>query len=122
MQPAVAEVVQTLTFPASAATASARFGARRSLPWCGPPARGSPKSSWYCTGPTTGKMIPGFFGGVEGCGPFAGLPPPGGVGRLVVRAEAEPAATVATSSATQAVVRGLGMGDPSEARDASSSA
>ncbi len=40
MQPAVAEVVQNLIFPASAATASALRGARMSFPWCGPPGRG----------------------------------------------------------------------------------
>ena len=45
MQPALAEVVQSLTVPSSAATASARFGAMMSFPWCGPPGRGAPKSS-----------------------------------------------------------------------------
>ena len=45
MQPADAEVVQNLTFPASAARASDRFAAMMSIPWWGPPARGCPKSS-----------------------------------------------------------------------------
>src|SRR2546421_5541446 len=57
MQPAVAEVVQNSTLPASAARASARFGAIMSIPWCAPPARGSPKSSVYCVCPSTGKTI-----------------------------------------------------------------
>src|SRR5438105_2149096 len=57
MQPALAEVVQYFTRPASAATAGDFFTAMRSLPWCGPPGRGAPKSSWYCTSPTTGKMM-----------------------------------------------------------------
>ena len=45
MQPAVAECVQNLILPASAARARARFGAMMSIPWCGPAARGAPKSS-----------------------------------------------------------------------------
>src|SRR5438034_10772411 len=56
MQPAVADDVQSLTVPASATTAGERRGARMSIPWCGPPARGSPKSSVYETVPTTGKI------------------------------------------------------------------
>src|SRR3954471_1439161 len=55
MQPALADVVQNLTFPASAATAIAFRAAMMSLPWCGPPARASPKSSVYSASPTTGK-------------------------------------------------------------------
>src|SRR5919204_2869754 len=57
MQPALAELVQNSTLPASAASASARFGAMMSIPWCGPPARASPKSSEYDTVPSTGKTI-----------------------------------------------------------------
>src|SRR6266571_660169 len=57
MQPALADVVQYLTLPASAATAGDLFAATMSLPWCGPPGRGCPKSSVYCTCPTTGKMM-----------------------------------------------------------------
>ena len=45
MQPALAERVQNSTLPASAARARLRFGAMMSIPWCGPPARGWPKSS-----------------------------------------------------------------------------
>src|SRR4051795_4768085 len=56
MQPAVAEVVQNCTVPASTATAGACLSARMSFPWCGPPARGAPKSSLYVTEPTTGKI------------------------------------------------------------------
>src|SRR5438067_12069755 len=56
MQPAAREVVQYWTFPASAATVGDFFAATMSLPWCGPPGRGAPKSSTYCTRPTTGKM------------------------------------------------------------------
>src|SRR6476619_5329516 len=63
MQPAVRDVVQYLTVPVSAATAGERFADIRSLPWCGPPARGAPKSSMYWTVPTTGKMMwSGTFG------------------------------------------------------------
>src|SRR5919201_4612412 len=59
MQPAVGEVVQYLTLPASAATAGDLFADMRSLPWCGPPGRGAPKSSVYVTVPTTGKISRG---------------------------------------------------------------
>ena len=45
MQPAVAEWVQNMIFPGSAATAICRFSAIRSFPGCGHLARGSPKSS-----------------------------------------------------------------------------
>ena len=45
MQPARDEVVQNLTVPASAASASARRGAMMSLPSWPPCPRGSPKSS-----------------------------------------------------------------------------
>ena len=45
MQPALADVVQNFTLPASAATTGVFFAASRSLPWCGPPARCWPKSS-----------------------------------------------------------------------------
>src|SRR5919201_4909412 len=57
MQPALADVVQKSTLPDAAASASARLGARMSIPWCGPPGRGAPKSSLYCTGPRTGKTM-----------------------------------------------------------------
>src|SRR6266536_6198247 len=57
MQPAELELVQILTVPASAATASAFRGAMMSLPWCGPCGRGAPKSFVYCTRPTTGNTI-----------------------------------------------------------------
>src|SRR5204863_9253305 len=57
MQPAEAERVQNLILPGSAATASARRGAMRSFPWCGPLGLGAPKSFVYCTRPTTGKTI-----------------------------------------------------------------
>src|SRR5438552_3480310 len=56
MQPAVAERVQNSILPGSAATAIWRFAAIRSFPGCGHLARGAPKSSWYVTGPTTGKI------------------------------------------------------------------
>src|SRR3954452_5530344 len=55
MQPALADVVQNLIFTASAATAIAFRAAMMSFPWCGPPARASPKSSVYTASPTTGK-------------------------------------------------------------------
>ena len=45
MQPALAELVQNSTLPASTASARLRLGAMMSIPWCVPPARGSPKSS-----------------------------------------------------------------------------
>src|SRR5437867_974012 len=57
MHPALADDVQYLTLPASAATAGDFFAAMMSLPWWGPPGRGWPKSSVYCTCPTTGKMM-----------------------------------------------------------------
>ena len=57
MQPARAEVVQNLTFPASTATTGDFLGARMSLPSWRPCGRGSPKSFVYRYGPTTGKMI-----------------------------------------------------------------
>src|SRR5437667_12467610 len=57
MQPAVAEVVQNSTLPASTASARARFGAMTSIAWCGPPGLGSPKSSVYDVVPSTGKTI-----------------------------------------------------------------
>src|ERR671939_628559 len=57
MQPALRDVVQYFTLPASAATAGDFLAATRSLPWCGPPGRGAPKSSTYCTSPTTGKTM-----------------------------------------------------------------
>src|SRR5439155_19646773 len=64
MQPAVAEVVQNWIVPLSTATAEALRPASRSLPWCGPPARGCPKSAWYVVGAATGKIsvgtAPGF--------------------------------------------------------------
>jgi len=44
MQPAFADVVQNLTVPLSAATASARLGASKSFPSCVPLPRASPKS------------------------------------------------------------------------------
>ena len=59
MQPALAEVVQYSIFPGSTATTGARLSPSRSLPWCFSPPRGSPKSSVYATGPTTGKRIRG---------------------------------------------------------------
>src|SRR5207248_8737938 len=59
MQPALTEVVQNSTLPASAATTGVFFVATRSLPWCGPPARGWPKSSMYVAGPATGKISVG---------------------------------------------------------------
>src|SRR5215470_10405520 len=61
MQPAVAEVVQYLTLPASTATAGDFFAAIRSLPWCAPPERGAPKSRVYVTCPITGKISRGTF-------------------------------------------------------------
>src|SRR5690349_20566056 len=61
MQPAVAEVVQYFTFPASAATAGDFLAAIRSLPWWGPPGRGAPKSRVYVTWPITGKISRGTF-------------------------------------------------------------
>src|ERR671919_357824 len=61
MQPALRDVVQNLTVPASAATASARFGAMMSFPSCRRLPRGSPKSSMYVDGPTTGKISRGTF-------------------------------------------------------------
>src|SRR5438067_3039604 len=71
MQPAVAELVQNLIFPASAARASARLGARMSIPWCGPPGLGAPKSSMYSTGPSTGKTIVcGGCAGAAGTRPY----------------------------------------------------
>ena len=45
MQPAEAEVVQNSTLPASAASANDFLAATMSIPWCGPPGRGAPKSS-----------------------------------------------------------------------------
>src|SRR5689334_14874302 len=57
MQPAVREVVQYFTLPASAATAGDFLAESRSFPWCVPPDRGAPKSSTYCTSPTTGKTM-----------------------------------------------------------------
>ena len=78
MQPAGADVVQNFTVPASAATAGDFFVARMSMPWCGPCGRGAPKSSTYCTLPTTGKMIrdPCVMGvGVPPEVFFAGRPP-----------------------------------------------
>src|SRR5919197_5009718 len=68
MQPALAEVVQNLTVPLSAATAIAFRGARMSMPWWGPPARGWPKSSSYVTGPTTGNTIGAAAGGAAAAG------------------------------------------------------
>src|SRR5829696_9461862 len=59
MQPARDEVVQNFTVPASAANASARRGAIKSLPSCRPCPRGSPKSFVYETDPSTGKTIRG---------------------------------------------------------------
>ena len=44
MQPALAELVQNVTLPSSAATASDFLAAMMSLPWWGRPPRGSPKS------------------------------------------------------------------------------
>src|SRR6266540_3200835 len=55
MQPAAREVAQYFTLPDSGATAADFFAAIRSLPWCRPPGRGAPKSSTYCTWPTTGE-------------------------------------------------------------------
>src|SRR3954467_11148567 len=63
MQPALRDVVQYFTVPASAATAGDRFAAIRSFPSCAPPDRGAPKSLMYCTWPTSGKtMWSGTFG------------------------------------------------------------
>src|SRR5437764_344195 len=59
MQPAVPEWVQNVILPGSAATAICRLLAIRSLPGCGHFARGSPKSSRYVPGPTTGKISRG---------------------------------------------------------------
>ena len=59
MQPARDEVVQNLTVPASAASASARRGAMMSLPSWLPCPRGSPKSSVYDAAPSTGKTSRG---------------------------------------------------------------
>ena len=57
MQPALAEVVQNSTLPASAARARLRLPAMMSFPWCGPARAGWPKSSMYVTVPSTGKTI-----------------------------------------------------------------
>src|ERR1051325_2798488 len=68
MQPAVADVVQNSILPLSTATAGDFFVARMSLPWCGPPARGWPKSSPYVVGAATGKMRVGttpFIGAAD---------------------------------------------------------
>src|SRR3954454_2637862 len=63
MHPALCDVVQYFTVPASAATAGDRFAAIRSFPSCAPPDRGAPKSFMYCTWPTSGKtMWSGTFG------------------------------------------------------------
>src|SRR5712671_5505167 len=59
MQPALADVVQNLTFPGSTATTGVFLAAIRSLPWCGPPGRACPKSSMYVVGPATGKISVG---------------------------------------------------------------
>ena len=83
MQPARAEVVQSVTVPASAATASARRGAMMSIPSWLPWPRGSPKSLPKLAWPTTGKTIvwaafavgpplffaPGSFGGPAAAAP-----------------------------------------------------
>src|SRR5215210_3600441 len=72
MQPALADVVQYLIVPASAATAGDRFAAIRSFPWCPPPDRGAPKSSVYVTAPTTGNtMWSGVFGAAAPAVPAA---------------------------------------------------
>src|SRR6266545_581197 len=63
MQPALLDVVQNETVPASAATAGALRAARMSFPWCLSAPRGSPKSSRNWTSPTTGKTSVGTFGG-----------------------------------------------------------
>src|SRR3954468_8567727 len=72
MQPAFADVVQNSIFPDSTATTGVFFAASMSLPWCGPPARGCPKSSMYVAGPATGKTSVGtagaFFGGAADAG------------------------------------------------------
>src|SRR4029453_3332049 len=60
MQPALAEVVQNLTVPGSAAVAIAFRGATMSIPgWAQPCARASPKSSRNDAGPTRGKTSRG---------------------------------------------------------------
>ena len=45
MQPALAELFQNSTLPASTASARLRLVAMMSIPWCVPPGRGWPKSS-----------------------------------------------------------------------------
>ena len=58
MQPALADVVQNSTLPASAATPASLHGAMRSLPWCGPLRRAGRRSRpCRSTAPTTGKTI-----------------------------------------------------------------
>jgi len=59
MQPALADVVQNFTLPASAATTGVFLRAIRSLPSCVPPPRGCPKSSMYVVAPATGKTSVG---------------------------------------------------------------
>ena len=61
MQPAREDVVQNLTRPASAASASARRGARMSFPSCEPCPRASPKSSVQVASPRIGKTSRGTF-------------------------------------------------------------
>src|SRR5262245_56530561 len=63
MQPAREDVVQNLTFPASAATAAERQVVTMSLPSWGPCPRGAPKSSVYAALPTSGKTIGVAVGG-----------------------------------------------------------
>ena len=92
MQPALAELVQNSTLPASTASARLRLVAMMSFPWCVPPARGSPKSSLYVTAPTTGKT--------SFCG-TAALAPPARVKRARAR-----------TRVPRAVVRWLIMGLP----------
>ena len=69
MQPARDEPKWKRTRPASAASASARRGARMSIPSCVPWGRGAPKSSENWTVPSTGKTICLRFGAGFGFGP-----------------------------------------------------
>src|SRR6476620_1455964 len=97
MQPALADVVQNLIFPSSAATAGERQVVRMSFPSCLPCPRGAPKSSKYVAAPTSGKMI--------GCDPV-GAGVPGSVKAPAEEQIARPAvASRRRARRTRAVVR-----------------